>query len=65
MERKVFPVVPPMVEHSLTPLGRTLIEPLGAICAWAEKHLPQLLAIRARSRARKPAKKSDTLRRTG
>ena len=26
----------------LTPLGRTLIEPLNAICHWAEKHLPQL-----------------------
>jgi DNA-binding HxlR family transcriptional regulator len=48
--RKVYPVVPPMVEYSLTPLGRSLTEPLGAICQWAEKHLPELQAARARAR---------------
>lgn len=47
--RKVYPVVPPMVEYSLTPLGRTLIEPLTAIRRWAEQHLPQLLEHRAAS----------------
>jgi DNA-binding HxlR family transcriptional regulator len=45
--RKIYPVVPPMVEYSLTPLGRTLIEPLTAIRKWAERHLPQLLENRA------------------
>ncbi len=47
--RKVHPVVPPKVEYSLTPLGRTLIEPLKAICTWSEKHLPQLQANRSRA----------------
>ncbi|HET7293140.1 MAG TPA: helix-turn-helix domain-containing protein [Vicinamibacteria bacterium] len=47
--RRVFPVVPPRVEYSLTPLGRTLIEPLDAVCRWAERHLPEMLAARARS----------------
>lgn len=65
VERKVFPVVPPMVEYSLTPLGRTLIEPLGAICLWAEKHLPQLLAIRNRSLTRKNKKAPDSIRQAG
>ncbi len=46
--RKVYPVVPPMVEYSLTPLGKSLTEPLEAICLWAEKHLPELQAARAR-----------------
>ena len=41
-----------MVEYSLTPLGRTLIEPLEAVCEWAETHLPELLAARRRSEAR-------------
>src|SRR5438093_12472216 len=58
VERKVYPVVPPMVEYSLTPLGRTLTEPLEAICHWAEKHLPQLEAARARSSKAKGSKKS-------
>jgi DNA-binding HxlR family transcriptional regulator len=48
--RKIYPVVPPMVEYSLTPLGRTLTEPLTAVRLWAEKHLPQLLANRQRAR---------------
>ena len=49
VNRRIYPVVPPMVEYSLTPLGRSLIEPLEAICRWAEKHLPELKAARARS----------------
>jgi DNA-binding HxlR family transcriptional regulator len=52
VERKVYPVVPPMVEYSLTPLGKTLTEPLEAICHWAEKHLDKLEAARAHSRER-------------
>ena len=44
--RKIYPVVPPMVEYSLTPLGKTLIEPLTAIRRWAEQHLPKLLENR-------------------
>lgn len=51
VSRKVYPVVPPKVEYALTPLGRTLIEPLNAICHWAEKHLSQLEANRARARS--------------
>lgn len=48
--RKVHPVVPPMVEYSLTPLGRSLTEPLNAVRRWAEQHLPKLLAARASAR---------------
>jgi DNA-binding HxlR family transcriptional regulator len=33
--RKVFPTVPPRVDYSLTPLGRTLLEPVKAIGSWA------------------------------
>jgi DNA-binding HxlR family transcriptional regulator len=51
--RKIYRVVPPMVEYSLTPLGRSLIEPLETICRWAEKHLPELEAARARSQKAK------------
>jgi DNA-binding HxlR family transcriptional regulator len=50
--RKVYPVVPPRVEYSLTRLGETLIEPLKAVCKWAEAHLPELRAARARHRDR-------------
>lgn len=49
VNRRVYPEVPPKVEYSLTPLGRSLIEPLEAVCKWAEKHLPELEAARARN----------------
>lgn len=47
VERKVYPVVPPKVEYSLTPLGETLTELLQAVCQWAEQHLLELNAARA------------------
>lgn len=58
VERKIYPVVPPKVEYRLTPLGRTLIEPLNAICKWAEKHIGELEA--ARARAAKAAPRMDS-----
>ena len=48
VQRKVYPVVPPKVEYSLTPLGETLTEPLAAICTWAEAHFLELEAARKR-----------------
>lgn len=50
--RKIHPVVPPMVEYTLTPLGRSLEKPLEAICQWAESHLPELVAARRKSASR-------------
>jgi DNA-binding HxlR family transcriptional regulator len=46
VRRRVHAVVPPRVEYSLTPLGRTLHGPLRSICRWAERHLPQVRAAR-------------------
>ena len=45
--RRVFAEVPPHPEYSLTPLGRTLIEPLNALCTWAETHLAELEQARS------------------
>ncbi|MGI8690474.1 MAG: winged helix-turn-helix transcriptional regulator [Thermomicrobiales bacterium] len=47
VRRRVYAVVPPKVEYTLTPLGETLIEPLTAICRWSEQYLPQVDAARA------------------
>ena len=46
VRRKVHPDASPRVEYALTPLGRTLIEPLDGLCRWTEKHLPELEANR-------------------
>src|SRR5262245_23779519 len=36
--RTVFPTVPPRVEYALTKLGRSLLEPVSALDAWARRH---------------------------
>ena len=33
--RQVYPVIPPRVEYSLTPLGETLSQVLKSLCEWA------------------------------
>src|SRR5688500_16603673 len=43
VKRQVYAEVPPRVEYELTPLGRTLHEPLQALGRWAEKHIAQVL----------------------
>jgi DNA-binding HxlR family transcriptional regulator len=52
VRRTVYPVVPPKVEYDLTPLGRTLIEPLQGLCRWSEKHLAELQANRTKAKAK-------------
>jgi len=44
LTRTIYPEVPPRVEYSLTPLGRTLAEPIQAVVAWAETHITQVEA---------------------
>lgn len=45
--RTVFPTTPPAVEYALTPLGRSFLEPLAALVAWAQASHPAILAARA------------------
>lgn len=39
LHREVYPQVPPKVEYSLTPLGRSLHPILLALKAWGDEHL--------------------------
>jgi DNA-binding HxlR family transcriptional regulator len=59
VERKVFPVVPPRVEYSLTRMGESINEPLSVLCDWVETHGAALAAMHAR-RVRASARKSQT-----
>lgn len=41
--RTIYPSVPPKVEYSLTPLGRTLVSLLDSIRVWSETHIEEVL----------------------
>jgi DNA-binding HxlR family transcriptional regulator len=45
--RKLYPQIPPRVEYTLTPLGESLRPALSALTAWANEHMPIILASRA------------------
>ena len=47
--RSVYAEVPPRVEYALTPLGRSLREPIEAVQAWAERNVARVLAARERA----------------
>jgi DNA-binding HxlR family transcriptional regulator len=36
VSRKVYPVVPPKTEYTLTPTGKRLHEPVAFLCRWAK-----------------------------
>jgi DNA-binding HxlR family transcriptional regulator len=61
--RTVYPVVPPRVEYSLTPMGATLMDAAGTLVAWAEDHLAQIDAARADYDARQIDVQGDDGRR--
>ncbi|MDC0675101.1 winged helix-turn-helix transcriptional regulator [Nannocystis radixulma] len=46
--RTVTPTVPPRVDYELTALGRTLLDPILALAAWAEGHRVEIAHARAR-----------------
>lgn len=47
VQRKVYPVVPPMVEYSLTPLGETLNGVLKSVCDWSTENYDAVKTARA------------------
>jgi DNA-binding HxlR family transcriptional regulator len=48
VSRTVYPVVPPRVEYTLTPLGESLLQAATTILLWADAHEADLSAARAR-----------------
>ncbi|NKZ06789.1 winged helix-turn-helix transcriptional regulator [Actinomadura latina] len=58
--RTVYPVVPPRVEYSLTPMGATLMDAANTLVRWAESHLEEIDTARAgydaRASAEEPVK---------
>jgi DNA-binding HxlR family transcriptional regulator len=46
--RTLFPTIPPRVDYALTPLGKTLLEPVTALANWSAKHRFDIQAARDR-----------------
>jgi DNA-binding HxlR family transcriptional regulator len=57
VKRTVHPTNPPRVDYDITPLGRTLLEPVLILAKWAQDHRAEVERARAasgRSRERRP-----------
>ena len=48
VRRTVYPSIPPRVEYDLTRQGRTLLEPINALVAWADQHRAAIREARQR-----------------
>ncbi len=46
--RHVFPTRPPQVEYRLSPLGRSVLQPLSTLVDWAEHNYPEIRQARDR-----------------
>jgi DNA-binding HxlR family transcriptional regulator len=44
ISRKIYPVVPPKTEYSLTEFGKTLIPVLDSMCTWGKTYMKDFLA---------------------
>jgi DNA-binding HxlR family transcriptional regulator len=58
--RTVFPTVPPRVDYELTPLGRSLWEPVEALGGWARSHIGEIEAARGHFDARAMESPTET-----
>ena len=47
VERVAYPVVPPHVEYSLTPLGEELLPHVAGLADWIESNIGRILAAQA------------------
>jgi len=46
VSRRAYTESPPRVEYALTALGESLLEPIATMRAWAELHVPEVIASR-------------------
>lgn len=46
VHREAYPVIPPHVNYSLTPLGEEAARQVWALARWAEARVPEVLAAR-------------------
>ena len=59
--RKVYPVVPPQVEYSLTPLGISLVDLLSNLRIWGKDHYGEVEKARTKYDSRPKEKIDDSI----
>lgn len=59
LTRTVFPTVPPRVDYDLTPLGRSLLEPIQGLADWAVENIDGIEEARRRFDAAANRKKAS------
>jgi len=50
VKREIFPEIPPLVEYSLTELGRELVDPITTIRDWAVAHMERVISASCMTR---------------
>lgn len=56
--RTVFPTIPPRVDYALTPLGRSLLEPVTALGDWALRNRARIAEAQVKFDGACPAEKA-------
>ncbi len=56
IEKKIFAVVPPKVEYSLTPFGKTIIPIIGALGKWGDDNETKLRQLILNTHVKAPQK---------
>lgn len=51
--REVYPVIPPRVDYSLTPMGREVAEHIKGLTGWIEDNLSRILTARTQHGTRR------------
>lgn len=61
--RTMFPTIPPRVDYALTPLGRSLLEPVMGLSDWALKNIARIESARAKfdGTSTRPSKSLNSL----
>jgi DNA-binding HxlR family transcriptional regulator len=60
IHRRVYAEVPPRVEYSLTPLGRSLVKVMDELRRWTDQHTGDMLAATQRYEQRQQRVRRDT-----
>jgi len=48
INRQVYPTSPPTVEYWLTPMGKSLLEPMAQLVMWANAHFDEVMKSRSK-----------------